>query len=86
MKFYYSQKKTTLTSYEIINFGFVAKNIIVQNANDSTEDIMFSWDGTNIHGHIESGEPLTLSGIDAGEIRVKSTSGGQTYRIWAWAS
>jgi len=84
--FYYSEKLVTAATYTVINLGFVAKNIILVNNVDSTEDIQFSWDGTNLAGELAIGEPLTLSGIDTGQIWVKSASGGMTYRIWAWAN
>ena len=85
MLYNYLGRRNTTNAYVAVNLGFVARNIIVSNSVDNTEDIQFSFDGTNLAGEIAVGEPLTLGGIEARYLYIKSASGGMEYRLWAWA-
>ena len=92
--FYPSDGKQTagasFTRYLITTNGastglvFKATNLVIVN-DSGTDDIEFSWDGTNTHGHVLPGEPLNLGGLDFSEIWIKKSSGSATFRIWAYA-
>lgn len=81
---YFGRRRTT-NAYVAVDLGMVAHNIIIVNSSDNSEDIQYSFDGSTLAGEIAVGEPLTLAGIEAQIIFIKSASGGMEYRLWAWA-
>lgn len=81
---YFGRRKTT-NVFVPLDLGMVAHSIIIVNSVDNTEDIQLSFDGSTLAGEIAVGEPLTLAGIEAQIIYIKSASGGMEYRLWAWA-
>jgi hypothetical protein len=85
MIYKYTGRGTTTNAYVLTDLGFVARSIIIAASNDNTEDIKFSFDATTLDGEIAPGEPLSLNGIEARYIWIKSTSAGMGYRLWAWA-
>ena len=86
MKWFYptTGKQTAQATFTVVTIGFKAANLVIVN-DSGTDDIEFSWDGTNTHGHVIPGEPLNLGGLDFSEIWIKKSSGSATYRIWAYA-
>lgn len=85
MVYNYFGRRNTTNAFVPLDLGFVAHNIIIVNSVDNSEDIQLSFDGTNYAGEIAVGEPLTLAGIEARFLYIKSASGGMEYRLWAWA-
>lgn len=74
------------TSYTYVNFGFPSKNMIIVSAEPTnTDDIYFSFDGQVIHGRVTAGDAaLNMSGKRNKGIYIKSKSGSQNARIWAY--
>lgn len=85
MTYKYNSRAYTTSAFVLIDLGFVARNIIISSSTENTEDVRYSFNGTTIDGEIAVGEPLTLNGIEARHIWIKSASGGMEYRLWAWA-
>lgn len=78
-------KNAFSTSGALIDIGFLARSLIIVSSSENTEDIQYSFNGTDVDGEIAVGEPLTLNGIEASRVWIKSASGGMEYRLWAWA-
>ncbi len=67
------------TEFKEILFGFYATGISI--ANDSIQNLEFSWDGTNIAGKLYNKETIDLDSLNKDRIYVK---GIDTCRIWAF--
>lgn len=63
-------------------FGFNSDSLVI--SNDSGNVIEFSFDGSTIHGNLKSREVLTFSNKKESDIYLRSTSGADTYRVWAY--
>ena len=87
MRWYYpaTGKQTAAVLFTIFDIGFKATNLVIVN-DSGTDDMEFSWDGTNTHGHVLPGEPLNLGDLDFSVIWVKKSAGSATFRIWAYAT
>lgn len=85
MLYNYLGRRNTTNAYVPVDLGMVARSIIIVNSVENTEDIQFSFNGTDLAGEIAVGEPLTLAGIEVTTLYIKSASGGMEYRLWAWA-
>jgi len=85
MKWYYpaTGKQTATAGFTVYHVGFKAANVIIIN-DDGINDIEFSWDGSNTHGHVIPGEPLNLGDVEFEEIWIKGTE-SPSFRIWAYA-
>ena len=63
---------------------FTSQGIIVTNDNASGGlDILFSFDGTNVHGRARPGEIITFDFRRETKVYLKST-GNSLYRLWVW--
>lgn len=63
-------------------FNFTANHVIVEN--NSTNDIRFSFDGTNYWDTLNRGDIATLDGKRASRIYVQLTVSSDTVKIRAW--
>lgn len=76
---------TAGSTYTKIDFGFRAlRNIIISADKANTADLNISFDGSTLEGTIERGEPLNLVNKKADHIYIKSASGTQGFRLWAY--
>ena len=70
--------------------GFAATNLIIRNK--GSETIEFSFDADFVEGELDGvvqpdpPEEITMSQMPDGirKVYVRSSSGGQTVRVWAW--
>ena len=67
----------------IFHTGFRAQNFLL--ANDSLNDIDYSFDGTIIDGIIKAGDTLELRDyIIMDKVYFKSAAGSDAFRVWFW--
>jgi hypothetical protein len=83
--FYVDQTITALTaSYQYFNFGGTMYEAVISNDDASgSNNVVFSWDGTNTHGIVRPTETLGVSRIDKNGVYVKYATGAPAYRIFA---
>lgn len=81
---WFYEKVTTTNAFVEVDFGFLAGHFILVVPSNASEDVQFSLDGTTLEGELEAGEAPTFDGRTIEKIYVKSASGGEEVRIWAW--
>jgi len=80
---FYTSGTTGSTGFTpAIAIGFTSLSLILKN--DGTAALDFSFDGAAVHGSLNSGESLTLDNKAETNIYFRSTTIGQTYRLFAW--
>jgi len=63
---------------------FVSQGVILINDNAAAgADILFSFDGTNVHGRAKAGDVITFDFRRERVIYLKS-SAASSFRLWAW--
>lgn len=67
------------TEWRKVELGFSASNF--QISNDSSDIILFSWNGTSIDGILNPGETLPFNQLERKEIYLKSKG---KIRLWAY--
>lgn len=82
--FYSDQTITALTtSYHAFTFPFESKSLILQN-DDSTNSIVYSWDGVHQHGMLKPSESVKLDNMaldGTNTISLKATPAAASYRL-----
>lgn len=84
MNYYYSGKITATDTYALTDLGFTAKRVIIKADMENAQDLHFSFNGSDLAGELELGEPITLAGINLRRIWIKGNGGNAEYRMWAW--
>lgn len=71
------------TSWTYLSFGFYTRSmIIVAPYNDNSDDIFFSWDGSNIAGRVSvSAYAINLQDVRRNGIYIKANSATQNALI-----
>lgn len=74
---------TTTVAFVNTAFGFTSKRILF--TNDSANTIQISFDaGTTVHFTFKAGETVTFDNLAKTQLAVKSTAGGDAFRMAAW--
>jgi hypothetical protein len=81
--FYVDDTITPLTaSYQLFRFPMVSKHITLQNRTlNSNFNIMYSWDGINNHGLIETNQSTLLDKTNVSLIYLKYINGAPSYKL-----
>ena len=69
--------------WELFEFDFMTIGWMM--ANDSTNDILFSLDGQNIHGKVKSADgSIVFDNFKITRVWIKATVAPSDIRFWAW--
>lgn len=74
------------TTFIYLPFGFIPKSMIsITSYPSNTDDILYSWDGTNVVGRIQvTDAAVNLANKQADGIYIKANSGTQGGRVMAY--
>jgi len=83
---YFSDQVVTALSGTFQNFAFGFTSINITLFNDSNVEVIeFSFDGTNVHGRLKSGEGITQDFRSQSSIWLKTVSGNPSdYRLMVY--
>ncbi len=65
-----------------IAIGFTSLSLVIKN--DGSAALDFSFNGATVHGTLNANESLSLDNKAETNIYFRSTTIGQTYRLFAW--
>lgn len=83
-KFVSNSTLALTTSYQVVNFGFRARQLVIDNDETTgTKNIVYSYDGITDHGVIAPMEALTLDTANANGIYLKNAGGAPAYKLMA---
>jgi hypothetical protein len=83
-KFVSSATLVLTTSYQAVNFGFRARQLVIDNDETTgSKTVIYSYDGITDHGVIAPMEALTLDTANANGVYLKQSGGAPAYKLMA---